>query len=188
MFTKVPQLSFTEYLALEQASPIRHEYVDGQIFAMTGASENHNLIALAIASRLRTHLRGSGCRVFISEMKVCIEVAGQTTYYPDVMVVCDPQDDDPYVKRRPCLIVEILSPSTAATDRREKLLNYAKLPTLQEYVLVAQDEINVDAYRFTAGEWYCKSFQELNQEVQLSSVDLSLPLQAIYEDIQLGGS
>ncbi|NJK64618.1 MAG: Uma2 family endonuclease [Synechococcaceae cyanobacterium SM2_3_1] len=188
MFAKVPHLSFPEYLAQEQASLIRHEYVDGQIFAMTGASENHNLIALAIASRLRAHLRGSGCRVFISDMKVCIESAGQATYYPDVMVVCDPQDDDPYVKRQPVLIVEILSPSTAATDRREKLVNYAKLPTLQEYVLVAQDEIRVEAYRFAAGEWFCKSFQDLDQEVQLSSVNLSLPLQTIYEDIQLRGS
>ena len=119
-----------EYLQLEEKSEMRHEYLGGQIFAMSGGSKEHNLIAGNIYSRLRSHLRGSSCSVFMADMKVKIELANQANdifYYPDVVVTCDDQDQDRFFLNYPCLIIEVLSPSTETTDKREKLVNYKTL-------------------------------------------------------------
>ena len=130
MFAKQPYLTYAEYLAYEHQIKIKHEFVNGEAFAMAGASEDHNLIAGTLFSRFRFHLRGKPCRVFMSDMKLTIAAANNATYYPDVMVVCDRTDNDAYVKQKPCLIVEVLSLSTAMLDRREKLFNYQKLESL----------------------------------------------------------
>jgi len=114
-------ISAKDYLEGEKTSPIRHEYLGGQIFAMSGGSEEHNRIALNVASFLRFHLRGSRCKTFIADMKVKIAIAENTSdifYYPDVMVTCNPQDTEKYYKSFPCLIVEVLSPSTQYLHRR----------------------------------------------------------------------
>jgi Uma2 family endonuclease len=175
-------LTFPEYLELELDSPIRHEYVGGQIFAMSGASEEHNAIALNIGARLRYHLRGTNCRAFVSDMKLSIAEADHATYYPDVMVVCSRQDRDRYFKTQPCLIVEVLSPTTAAIDKREKLLNYQKLASLQEYILISQTEAKVEAYRKDeSGNWYLQTVTQGGLE--FSSVNLTMSLAEVYEDV-----
>ena len=143
-------LTVEEYLKFEQGAEIRHEYVAGQIYAMTGSSREHNLIATNLISLLRPHLRGGSCRAFVSDMKVKIETGIQRAdlfYYPDVVVTCNPQDRQRYFLTSPCLVIEILSPSTQATDKREKRINYQTIDSLQEYVLISQDEIKVEIYR-----------------------------------------
>jgi Uma2 family endonuclease len=187
MSVPLSYLTIEEYLKAEDRSQIRHEYLGGQIFAMSGGSKEHNLIALNIASRLRSHLRGGSCSVFMSDMKVKIELASQGKslfYYPDVIVTCDPQDQDRFFLNYPCLIIEVLSPSTEAIDRREKLVNYQTLDSLQEYVLVSQDEIKIEIYRKdTQGNWSVQTLQNSDDEVRLESVGLTLTMADIYEDV-----
>jgi Uma2 family endonuclease len=179
-------ISVEEYLKFEEISEIRHEYLAGEIFAMSGSSEEHNQIAGNIYVRLINHLRGSGCKTFISDMKVKITIADQRAdlfYYPDLMVTCDSQDTEKYYKTAPCLIVEVLSPSTANLDKREKRLNYQTLPSLQEYVLVSQDQAIVEIYQQNrAGVWYSEVLQGGDQ-LNLQSVNLTIAIADIYEDV-----
>ncbi len=178
-------ISIAEYLKFEENSQIRHEYLGGQIFAMSGGSEEHNRIALNIASLLKLHLRGTNCKTFISDMKVKIEIDAKADifYYPDVMVTCDRQDTEKYYKNSPCLILEVLSPSTANLDKREKRLNYQTLTSLQEYVLVSQDEIKLEIYRKNNdGNWYAEILEN-GDEINLKSVGLTLTMADIYEDV-----
>ncbi|MDJ1171642.1 Uma2 family endonuclease [Roseofilum sp. BLCC_M154] len=179
-------ISVPDYLEGEKLSPIRHEYIGGQIFAMSGGSEEHNRIAGNIYTRLLIHLRGSGCKTFMSDMKVNMPIARDTAdlfYYPDVMVTCDPEDREKYYKTSPCLIVEVLSPSTESLDRREKRLNYQSLPSLQEYVLVSQTEMKVEVYRRkTDGNWSLEIL-ELDDSLELNSVGLSLTMADIYDEV-----
>jgi Uma2 family endonuclease len=178
--------SVEEYLQLEQTSEIRHEYLGGQVFAMSGGSKEHNRITLNIASTVRSHLRGGSCSVFMADMKVNIELANQNKsifYYPDVIVSCDPDDQDRFCLNYPCLIIEVLSPSTELTDRREKLVNYRTLETLREYVLVSQDEMKVEVYRKDdEGNWLLEILGK-DDELQLTSVGLTLTMSDIYEDV-----
>lgn len=179
-------ISVTDYFEQEKTSPIRHEYLGGQLFAMAGASESHNRIAANLCTYLITHLRGSGCKTFISDMKVKIQVAqgtGDIFYYPDVMVTCDEQDRDKFYKTHPCLVVEVLSPSTETIDRREKRLNYQSLASLQEYVLVSQDQMQVEVYRRKpSGNWEVERLGP-NDSLQLNSVGLTLTLADIYDEV-----
>ncbi|NJL64111.1 MAG: Uma2 family endonuclease [Methylacidiphilales bacterium] len=175
-----------EYLQLEQVSEIRHEYLGGQVFAMSGGSKEHNLIAGNLYSRLRSYLRGGSCSVFMADMKVRIQLANQNKsifYYPDIIVSCDPNDQDRFSLNYPCLIIEVLSPSTELTDRREKLVNYRTLETLQEYVLVSQDEIKIEIYRKDAqGNWLIQTLGK-DDELRLDSIGLTLTMAEIYEDV-----
>ena len=182
MQVQLQYLPFYEYIELEKTSEIRHEYLGGQVFAMSGSSEEHNLIAGNIHARLRFHLRGSSCRAFISDMKVRIEEA-DVGYYPDIMVVCDPEDSDRYFKTRPSLIVEVLSPTTKSTDRREKLLAYKKIPTLQEYVLVSQDEIKIEIYRKDAQENWSLEILSKDDKLCFNSVIFTMTMAEVYEDV-----
>lgn len=127
-------LAIDEYLELEKESPVRHEYVGGEIFAMAAASDRHNRVAGNIYALLWPALRGGPCRIYMSDMKV--QISDDQVFYPDVMVTCDPDDTGEYVKKRPCLIVEVLSPSTASIDRREKLVAYRRLESLQAYIVL----------------------------------------------------
>ena len=184
MFARQPDLTYEEYLTYEQASPTKHEFMNGQAFAMAGASEDHNVIASNLVACIRPRLRGSSCRVFSSDMKLTIASANNATYYPDVMVVCDRSDNDPYIKQKPCLLVEVLSPSTVLLDRREKLVNYQKLESLQEYVLVSQSEVKVDLYRRDSDGWLVQSLG-VGDSLDLRSIDLAIGLSDIYEDVRL---
>ncbi len=151
---------------------------------MAGASEEHNLIVGNIYALLRPHLRGTTCRPFVSDMKVKVETQKvDIFYYPDILVTCDPQDNDRYVKTHPNLIVEVLSDSTETTDRREKLVNYQTLESLREYVLVSQDEIKVEVYRKDAqGNWSVQTLGK-GDDVEFNSVGLTLTMTDIYEDV-----
>ena len=177
-----PRLSADAYLSGETDSDIRHEYVDGEVYAMAGAGEVHNLIALNVASRLRGLVRGGPCRVFISDMKLRV-AAWNAFYYPDVMVVCDASDTQTYYKESPSLIVEVLSNSTASIDRREKLLAYRTLASLREYVLIAQDKRQVEVHRRADdGSWHLETLRE-GDPLHLECVGATLSLDEVYEDI-----
>ncbi|MBD2484266.1 Uma2 family endonuclease [Planktothrix sp. FACHB-1365] len=181
MRSPLPLLTVENYLNAEANSQTRHEYVGGYVFAMAGASEEHNIIAGNILALLRPHLRGSSCRVFVSDMKV--KVQDDIFYYPDLLVTCNPQDNHRYFKTQPSLIIEVLSESTETTDRREKLMNYQTLDSLKEYVLVSQNQMQVEVYRQDdQGNW---TIQILGQkdDLILESVGLTLTMAQIYEDV-----
>jgi Uma2 family endonuclease len=177
-------LSVKDYLALEQRSEVKHEYVGGQIFAMVGVRDVHNTVALNIASRLRDGLRGGPCRVYIADMKVRVDSSTWQThsYYPDVFVTCDGRDMEAYFKRHPVLVIEVLSPATETVDRREKLRNYRLLDTLEEYVLVSLERRQVEIYRREGPrEWGVDTLNP-GDDVALATLGLTLGFGDIYED------
>jgi Uma2 family endonuclease len=144
----IHRVSAEDYLRGELHSEVRHEFIDGQIYAMVGASRRHGLIALNLASLLRPRLRGTPCQLFVADMKVRLRIAGEEVfYYPDLVLSCDPEDREDYFVSRPCLIIEVLSEATERIDRREKMLAYQTIPTFNEYLLVAQDLPRVEVYR-----------------------------------------
>ena len=173
----LPRLTPDEYLAYEREQPIRHELVDGYLYAMTGASDRHEEIALNLAATLRTHLRGSGCRVYKGDLKLRV---ADDFYYPDVFVRCGEERGDAYFKTDPVLVAEVLSPSTQRYDRGDKRLVYSTLPTLREYVLIAQDRMYVELYSANATE----ASQRLDRPdavLLLDSVGFSISLADLYE-------
>jgi Uma2 family endonuclease len=177
-------LSEEEYLAAEADSLVKHEFVAGRVYAMAGASERHNLLAGNLFAAVHGACSGN-CRPFVSDMRLRLE-AGGIQYYPDVMVVCDPGDNDPYFKTAPCLIAEILSPHTESTDRREKLIAYQKLPSLREYLLVAQDEPLVELFhRVTLRDWGVTTLGA-KDTLELKCVPLRLPVRDLYRGVDLG--
>jgi Uma2 family endonuclease len=155
-----PEIYLTpdEYLQMEEQSAIKHEYIDGYIYAMAGALDPHVTIAGNLFALLRNHVRGSGCRVYIADMKARIESLNRY-YYPDVMVTCDQRDQEtPAYKRFPCLIVEVLSNSTEAFDRGDKFADYQALESLQEYVLINTRRQRVECFRRNhEGLWVLQS-------------------------------
>lgn len=176
-------LSVEAYLEGELHAEVRHEYLAGEVYAMTGASRAHNLIAGNLFTALHTHLRGGPCRVFMSDMKLRLRHAREDYfYYPDLMVTCRAEDNARYWCEQPALIVEVLSESTERTDSREKLFAYQHIPALQEYVLLAQDRRGATLFRRADEEW---SVTRLGggDTLELASVGLSVPLERIYEGI-----
>jgi Uma2 family endonuclease len=178
------KMSVEEYLESEKDGTIRHEYVDGEVYAMSGASKRHNLVAANLHAELRSRLRGGPCQVYISDVKVFIQ-ALNCFYYPDVVVACDPEDNDDYFVNRPVLVVEVESPSTSLIDRREKLMAYRKLESLREYVRLAQDSISaVVFHRDEKGEWWSEQLGSAD-ELRLESVGLSVALSTLYEGVEV---
>lgn len=178
-------ISVTDYLTYERQSPIRHEYVDGQMYAMAGASDRHNRLALNLAARLNDWLDGGPCEAFISDMQV--QVAPTVYYYPDVVVTCDPLDNAPYMRSRPCLLIEVVSPSTARIDRHEKLTAYCRMPSVQEYVLVQQDRMLIEVYRRQpTGQWLHETYEQPEDVVPLTSVGLTIRVQEVYRNVRWG--
>ena len=175
-------LSVEEHLALEQTTGVKHEYVLGQVYALAGASENHNRIAVNVLAVLLPAARASGCRVVGSDQK--LKPGNDLYYYPDVQVLCDPTDDDPLIKRRPCVIVEVSSEGTEAIDRREKLLVYRGIPSLLLYLIVAQDRREVTVhFRDAAGTWQTRQAAAMDA-IEIGCLgDYALSLDAIYQDV-----
>jgi len=173
------QLTEEEYLEMELTSPIKHEYVAGRLFAMTGASDAHNIIALNLASILRNHLRGSPCRVFMSDLKLKVGEA-DAYYYPDLMVSCEKAPDSHY-REQPVLIVEVLSDSTAKQDTGGKWRAYQTLETLREYALVAQECMDVRIYRREESGWTMSIYTD-GAVIPFNSVELEIPIERIYEE------
>lgn len=146
-------LSVEEYLEGELRSEVRHEYIGGEIYAMSGVSDTHNTIALNLYFALRQHLGIGPCKVYVSDVKVRLEVArNDIFYYPDVVVTCDRDDNHLYYKTRPTFIAEVLSPTTERFDRHEKFSGYITLPSLQDYLLVSQHEPKATIFR-RANSW-----------------------------------
>lgn len=180
-----------EYLEWEEQQPIKYEYMNGQVFAMTGGTLSHNSIALNLASRLKTHLRGKGCKVFMADAKVGVSQNGPF-HYPDVMVTCDSRDQTArQVIYHPCLIVEVLSPGTERIDQGKKFRNYRRIDTLKEYILVDAEAMNLDCYRLNEkGKWELTAYSleeisadETDLEVHLPTVDFRCPISLLYEDV-----
>jgi len=175
------RLSVEDYLASEDGADIRHEYIDGELYAMSGASRQHVIITLNMVAHLRPLLRGTSCQLFANDLKVRLKIAEQDIfYYPDLILACDPDDRETYYCTRPCLLVEVLSDSTARIDRREKLLAYQTLPSLMEYLLVDQHQRRVEVYRRAQG-WALDVLTE--GAVRLDCLDHEVPLDVIYEDV-----
>lgn len=141
-------ISVKEYINGEQKGEIRHEYINGIIHAMGGASANHNLISGNVFALFHAIARKTTCQVFMADMKVYLSIAGENIfYYPDLLISCDPDDKEPYYRKRPCLVVEVLSPATERIDRREKFLAYTSLESLQEYILISQKQKAITIFR-----------------------------------------
>lgn len=182
---KAPAIGVEEYLAGELQSQERREYLGGSVYAMAGTSVRHNLIAGNIFSSLRAHLKGKPCQVLMSDVKVRLQISEEDVfYYPDVMVACHPKDTEPYFKRYPQVLIEVLSPETESIDRREKFLSYIQIETLMEYVLVAQDKMELTVFR-RANKWQPEIFKAVDSLLSVNSLGFSMPLNLIYEGIKI---
>jgi Uma2 family endonuclease len=179
---KVEYLSVEEYLAGEMLSRIRHEFIDGQVFAMAGASKRHNQICGNLYRNISARLLGTDCDVFMESVKVRPNEI--TFYYPDIVITCEPTDDDEYVVHQPLLIVEVISPTSERTDRYEKLQIYRQIPTLREYVIVWQEEMLAEVHRRAENlNWTVERFSRAEAEINFDSIDFSLKLSEIYQGI-----
>ncbi|MGI9277759.1 MAG: Uma2 family endonuclease [Endozoicomonas sp.] len=176
-------MSVDAYLEAEKESGVKHEYVNGYIHAMVGSSRRHNLLAVTISRLLGNHLQGTGCDVFVSDMKV--KAGGKTEnvfFYPDVMVSCNRHQQSRYIEEEPRLIVEVLSPSTEHFDRLAKLEAYTQIPTLEEYLLVDQRDMKIDLYRRSGEQWLLTRHGE-SDVIELSSINYSVAVTSIYQDV-----
>lgn len=174
-----------EYLALEKRGITKHEYVDGEIHAMSGASRRHNLLAGNLfAHAWQAAAALDNCQVFGSDMKVRI-AARNSFYYPDVSASCDPEDRSDQYLTLPCFIIEVASPSTASVDRREKRLSYATLKSLHQYVIVDQDCMRVDVYPGAGSPWVSRLLDAPEDVLELSCLRLRLTLREIYDGVEL---
>lgn len=179
-------LSADDYLRLEADSDIKHEYIDGGAYAMAGVSDVHVTISLNLAVLLRVHTRGSGCRVYISDMKLRVE-ATNSFFYPDVMVTCDPRDGESRNhKGFPKVLVEVLSDSTEAFDRGDKFASYRTLETLEEYVLISTRHRRVEIFRRgEAGRWVLETYSDGKETFALESLGFTGTVAELYEDVSL---
>jgi len=150
-------LSIEEYRRLEESATVRHEYVAGEIYAMVGATRRHHRICVNILRRLADAAAGTPCRVSMETVRLEVSgevIPGGVAYYPDVMVACGEEPEDPYIEDTPCLVVEVLSPASQSTDRREKLMVYRQLPSVEAYLVVSQDRRRVERhFRDEQGVW-----------------------------------
>ncbi len=180
------RLTVEEYLEQERRAEIKSEYLDGEVFAMTGASRAHNLIATNLVASLHTALRGRGCEIYSSDMRVQVSTTGLFTY-PDVVVVCgEPEFLDAEVDTllNPSLIVEVLSKSTADYDRGGKFEHYRALPSLREYLVLAQDRVHAEHWvRQEGGRWLLAETGDPAAVLGLEAIGCELPLGAVYEGV-----
>ena len=172
------------YLEGEKIAEVRHEYVDGVVYAMAGTSRRHNRIAVNFARKLSlTDRQGNPCEIYLSDVKVRAQRA-KSYYYPDVIVGCQRDEADEYYLEKPCLIVEVTSKSTEWKDFTEKLIAYQRLASLQVYLIVAQDQPQVTLfYRDAEGAWDVARFDDLEQTLTLPCPECTLSLADIYEGV-----
>lgn len=176
-----------EYLTLERKATTRSEYVNGQIYAMAGASREHNLLSSNLAREVGNQLRERPCETYISDMRVRVSATKLYTY-PDVVVVCGkPRFEDAQldVLLNPTIIVEVLSPSTEAYDRGAKFAHYRYLESLQEYVLIAQDRMLVEHFERRGNQWLLTTYSRPAEVLSLPSIECAIPLSEIYARIEL---
>jgi Uma2 family endonuclease len=180
---KFLRLTPEEYFVWEEQQLLRHEYLSGRVYAMSGGTQNHGRIASNIIFILKGHLRGGGCQVGNSDCRVNI-FETKDYVYPDVSVTCDDRDRTAIQAiQYPCLIVEVLSASTASYDRGDKFRMYRRNPSLQDYVLVDAEKIAIDLYRKNdRGNWEIFNYQS-GDNIDLQSIGLSFSIESVYEDI-----
>ena len=178
------KISVEDYLEGEKISPVKYEFVYGEVYAMAGTSDKHNLIAGSIYAALFNHLKNSRCEPFMGDLKV--RANPNVYYYPDVLVSCEENPENPYFRNKPILVIEVLSPSTQEIDRREKLLFYQQMPSVQEYAVVEQKIMHVEIHRRQPdGRWITYYFnQNLEEEVEFLSVELIMTLGEIYRRVK----
>ena len=174
-------ISFEQFLEREIHAQERHEFVDGNVFVMPGGTDRHNEIAQNILEFLRPAARTVGCRTFIES--VLIRTPDETGYYPDVFVVCDSSQDTPRVKHQPCIIIEVLSESTAAIDRGEKLRNYRTIPALEVYVLLEQNSPLAEVFERQADGSWRHDLLTASSSLHFSRLNLDIPLQDLYQNL-----
>ena len=178
------EYTYAEYLSYEDASNAKHEYLDGEIYAMAGGSPEHAQLSVAVASSLRAQLEGRPCRVFSSDLRVRVAATGLTTY-PDVTVVCGPLRRDEASREtilNPVLVVEVLSEGTERYDRGEKFEHYKKISTLEEFVLMSQKEPLVEVWHLNRGTWSSREARSAGR-VALESVGCELVVDELYRDV-----
>jgi len=186
--THADYLSAEEYLLGEndREDGERYEYVNGKTYLMAGASRAHNHVAMKFSALLFNHLENSTCDVFQSDMKVFIQTLEDTRfYYPDIQVSCETEEHSHY-NTAPCLIIEVLSGSTAYKDRTEKLAAYRLIPSLQEYLLCSQEAPYIECYR-RANNWQAEVFVA-GQRLSLTSIDLQVEIDELYRFLSSGQS
>ncbi|HVE59895.1 MAG TPA: Uma2 family endonuclease [Pyrinomonadaceae bacterium] len=179
------KISIENYLEGENFSDIKHEFVNGEVYAMAGASDRHYRITMNIAAKLDSHLENSKCETFMAEMK--LQADEKTFYYPDVFVSCDKTIKSAFYREEPILIVKVVSPSTRQIDRREKLRVYQQIPTVQEYVIIEHDKMHIEIHRRQPdGHWITYFYNEgdLDEQIEFQSVDLSFDLEEIYRRVR----
>ncbi len=167
-----------DYLHNEQLADTKHQLIDGEIYAMEGASQNHNLLSLNIASELKNQLKGKPCRTFMVDMKVRV---GDDFYYPDVMVVCAEDKAHEYYKTAPIIIVEVLSKSTRKFDQSSKRLHCQSIPTLEEYVLIEQDKGEIQV--FCKNQHWQSSYYYLGDQITFQSLGVTVSVSDIYDQV-----
>ncbi|MBG1264990.1 Uma2 family endonuclease [Nostoc sp. WHI] len=174
------------YLQLEEKSNIKHEYIDGQVYAMAGTTDTHNTIVGNLFILIRNHFRGSDCRVYFADIKARIEKRNRF-YYPDLIVTCDPKDRETSTyKRFPKLIIEVLSDSTEAFDRGDKFNDYQTLDSLEEYVLVNSKHQRIETFRRNdQGLWVLQTYIPTDQTFELQSINLTASFADLYQDVEL---
>lgn len=176
----MPSITFSEYLEQEKSSSTRREYISGYLFELSELSEGHNLILTHISTRFSFRKSETKLRVFIADIKLWIESA-DVCYYPDLMVVDETEDSNKSFKTRPCLLLEVVAPGTEGTDRNEKWKAYQQLPSLQEYVLVYENKIQIEVFRKDSqGNWAVETLGEADN-LSLNSASLSVEVSEIYE-------
>ena len=175
-----------EYITAERKATLKSEYLNGEIVAMSGASDTHNLITMNASTALYNQLADRGCRVYASDMRVGIS-AGISYFYPDIAVTCDKprfEDDVFDTLTNPQVIIEVLSDSTAGYDRGEKFIRYRQLESLQEYILISQDQVQVDHYLRQGKQWVLSEFSALEDVFPLVSISAELSLRQIYRFVE----
>ena len=174
-------MTWDEYLAFEEQSPYRHEYINGAVYTMNGESLAHNQIAQELVVAFRSHLRGCLCEPFFLQVKLEIQAArDKIAYYPDAMVSCRSKDRSDQIVRNPKLVVEILSRSTRCIDQREKAMTYQSVESIEEYVLIAESEPRIVVHR-RADDWRPVVVSTMEAQVEFRSIGLQMPMARIYE-------
>ncbi|AFY92888.1 Uma2 family endonuclease [Chamaesiphon minutus] len=183
-----PRFTPEEYFAWEQQQEVKHEYFDGEVFAMSGGTQNHGRIAVRLVSLLDNHLDDGNCAVLNSDVRVKIQAA-EKYVYPDASVTCDERDrDTPQYVAYPRLIIEVLSPSTEAYDRGKKFKLYQRSTSLIEYVLVSVEEIEIEVFRKNErGKWEVTNYAA-GDNVELESIDLTFAIDRVYRGISFNNS
>ncbi len=174
-----PPISPEEFLRMEELADEKHEYAHGRVYAMAGASDNHELVSMNLAVALHSHLRGKGCRVYKSDMKLRLALhRSDLFYYPDVMVVCDPEDSHPIYKTRPTVLAEVMS--DFKKDHMEKLFGYQQIPSLKEYLIVDPNPDSPRAWIYRRETGWNQEEITTGEVVALSSIDFTIPLAELF--------